>query len=381
MVRTEQRARSAANPLFNANRVKLALFGLNCDYGCTITAAEGRWELDWPATLRVAALADAAGIEGLVPIARWRGFGGVTNFNGATFETYTWAAGLAAATRYSAVFSTSHVPTVHPVRAAKEGATVDHISNGRFGLNVVCGWAKTELGMFGGPPMDHETAYAYAEEWLEIMRRLWTEEAEFDYTGQFFNLREAWSQPKPIQQPHPPIMQAGASPTGRRFAARYADLAFINAHQGAHDVYRADIANLRRMAREEFGRELQVWGHAYVVCRSTEREARDYLRYYVEEKGDWVAANNLTSAMGLPQHVPPERLAAINYDFVAGWGGYPLVGTPEQVVAELITLVDVGFDGWMLSWVNVELELQQWIAEVMPLMEHAGLRQPFRGGV
>jgi hypothetical protein len=61
MATTQQPARSASNPLFNANRVKLALFGLNCDYGCTMTTAEGRWELDWPATLRVAALADAAG--------------------------------------------------------------------------------------------------------------------------------------------------------------------------------------------------------------------------------------------------------------------------------------------------------------------------------
>ena len=368
------------SPLFNANRVKLALFGLNCDCGCTITTAEGRWELDWPNTVRVAVLADAAGIEGLVPIARWRGFGGVTNFNGATYETYTWAAGLAAATRHTMVFSTSHVPTVHPVRAAKEGATVDHISRGRFGLNVVCGWAKTELGMFGGPPMDHETAYAYAEEWLEIVRRLWTEAAEFDYAGRFFTLQRVWGQPKPLQRPHPPIMQAGASPTGRRFAARYADMAFINAHQGAREVYRADIEKLRQMAWEEFGRELQIWGHAYVVCRPTEKEARDYLRYYVEEKGDWIAADALTSAMGLPQSVPPERLAAVKYDFVAGWGGYPLVGTAEQIVDELAALADVGFDGWMLSWVNYEAELRQWLDEVMPLLEQAGLRQPFRVG-
>ena len=60
-------------------------------------------------------MADRAGIEALVPVARWKGFGGKTNFNGTCFETYTWAAGLAAATRQVAVFSTSHVPTVHPI--------------------------------------------------------------------------------------------------------------------------------------------------------------------------------------------------------------------------------------------------------------------------
>ena len=74
------------------------------------------------------------GFEMLVPIARWRGFGGTTDFNGICFETYTWAAGLAAATERIMVFSTSHVPTVHPIVAAKQCVTVDHISNGRFGL-------------------------------------------------------------------------------------------------------------------------------------------------------------------------------------------------------------------------------------------------------
>jgi alkanesulfonate monooxygenase SsuD/methylene tetrahydromethanopterin reductase-like flavin-dependent oxidoreductase (luciferase family) len=60
-------------------------------------------------------MADRAGIEALVPVARWKGFGGKTNFHGTCCETYTWAAGLAAATRQVAVFSTSHVPTVHPI--------------------------------------------------------------------------------------------------------------------------------------------------------------------------------------------------------------------------------------------------------------------------
>ncbi len=86
-----------------------------------------------------------------MPVARWKGFGGKTNFNGSNFETYTWAAGLAQATENTAVFTTSHVPTVHPIMAAKQATTVDHISNGRFALNIVCGWFAPELEMFGAP--------------------------------------------------------------------------------------------------------------------------------------------------------------------------------------------------------------------------------------
>ncbi|HZS00813.1 MAG TPA: LLM class flavin-dependent oxidoreductase [Chloroflexota bacterium] len=376
--RADDEARRATNPLFNGNRVRLGLFGLNCDYACTSTTAEGRWELSWPATRAIATLADQAGIEALVPIARWRGFGGVTNFNGACYETYTWAAGLGACTEQTAVFSTSHVPTVHPIMAAKQATTIDHISGGRFALNIVCGWFQTELEMFGAPPMEHDTAYAYAAEWLEVVRKLWMAEDEFDHAGRFFKIQRGFHQPKPIQRPFPPVMNAGASPVGRRFAAQHADMAFINARQGARENYQADIANLRRLAREEFRRELQVWGHAYVVCRPTEREAREYLRYYVHEKGDWQAIENLTRGMGLDEKLPPERLASMQFDFVAGWGGYPLIGTAEQIVDELIALERVGFDGWLLSWLNFPVELQQWIDEIMPLMEQAGLRAPVR---
>jgi alkanesulfonate monooxygenase SsuD/methylene tetrahydromethanopterin reductase-like flavin-dependent oxidoreductase (luciferase family) len=173
-------------------------------------------------------------------------------------------------------------------------------------------------------------------------------------------------------------MNAGSSPVGRRFAAQHADMAFINARQGARENYQADVANLRRLAREEFGRELQVWGHSYVVCRPTETEARDALHYYVRERGDWQAIDNLVRGMGLDRVLPPAALDAVRFDFVAGWGGYPLVGTPEQIVDELRAMAAVGFDGWMLSWLNYQAELEQWTREVMPLLEQAGLRAPFR---
>src|SRR4051794_1443391 len=323
--------RQATSPLFNSNRVKLAVFGFNCDYGCTSTTAEGRWELGWPATKALATLADRAGIEALVPIARWRGFGGRTNFNAAAFETYTWATGLGACTRQTAVFSTSHVPTVHPIMAAKQATTIDHISGGRFALNVVCGWSRPELEMFGAPLMEHDTAYDYAAEWLEVIRRLWTAEEEFDYEGRYFRVQKGFHQPKPIQRPFPPIMNAGGSPTGQRFAAQHADMAFILVREHDYDGARAQVEHLRSLAREEFGRALQVWCSAYVVCRPTEREAQDYLNYYVRERGDWEAVENLTRIMGLQSDVvAPEAMEAFKFHFIAGWGGYPLVGTAAQ---------------------------------------------------
>ena len=77
--------------------------------------------------------------EALVPVARWHGFGGATNPQGPGFEAYTWAAGIAASTSKPGVFATSHISLNHPIVAAKQSAVIDHISGGRYALNIVTG--------------------------------------------------------------------------------------------------------------------------------------------------------------------------------------------------------------------------------------------------
>jgi len=325
--------------------------------------------------LEVAQLADAAGFEALVPVARWRGFGGATNFSGDSFETYTWAAGLGAQTSQITLFATSHVPTIHPIVAAKQAATIDHVTQGRFALNVVCGWFGDEFAMFGRPMMDHETRYDYAEEWLEIVRRLWTEEDEWDFEGRYFRIERGFLKPKPLQKPHPPIMNAGRSGTGNRFAARYADIVFTTFWESGHLGAAAASAGLRRLAREEFSRDVQVWSTAFVLCRPTEREAREELRRIIDDQGDWEAIDNLARAIRMDDpNVPPEVMRARKARLMAGYGSYPLVGTPEQIVDELLRLSADGIDGLALSWVDYGVELRQFTGEVLPLLRQAGLR-------
>jgi FMNH2-dependent dimethyl sulfone monooxygenase len=100
--------RRQTNPMFNDQRMKLGLFGTNCSYGLIMSHAPTTYEATWAHTREIAQRADALGFEALVPIARWRGFGGSTNFNGNCFETYTWAAGLAEATENIGIFATSY---------------------------------------------------------------------------------------------------------------------------------------------------------------------------------------------------------------------------------------------------------------------------------
>lgn len=374
--RTDSTAAKPNLVLDGANRFKLGVFGSNLTAGNALTMVPERLELDWPLNVRLAQAADRAGIEAFVPVARWRGLGGTTNPWGESFESYTWAAGLAALTERITVFATSHVMTVHPVLAAKQLTTIDWISSGRVGLNVVAGWFIDELAMFGVADMDHDERYAYAAEWLGVVKSLWSREDEFDVTGGFFEIKSAYQRPKPIRKPSPPIMNAGFSPAGHRLAAEHSDIAFIALHTEDVASIAAKVESVRMLAREGYSRELQVWSAAYVVCRDSEAEARRYVERYAVELADRGAVEKQAGLIFGNSQVPAEERERMLTHLAAGIGGYPLVGTAEQIVDRLSGLSAAGIDGLCLSWVDFETEVPQWIEQVIPLMENAGLREP-----
>src|SRR6202051_3088294 len=156
--------REASNPLFNDRKLKLGTFCSNLSGGATMSSIDGILQAKWDSALALARMADEMEFEAIVPVGRWKGFGGTTNFNGEGFECFTFAAAMSALTKYSGVFATSHVPTMHPVMAAKQAATIDHIGGGRFTLNVVTGWYRPEIEMFGAPPLVPGTRYGMAAE-------------------------------------------------------------------------------------------------------------------------------------------------------------------------------------------------------------------------
>jgi alkanesulfonate monooxygenase SsuD/methylene tetrahydromethanopterin reductase-like flavin-dependent oxidoreductase (luciferase family) len=367
------------HPVYNQNKLKLGLFSLNCSNGCAISTAPEALKLDWRRNLSLSIDADAAGFELLVPIGRWRGFGGVTDFNGTNFETYTWAAGVGQATRDIGVMTTSHVPTIHPIVAAKQAITIDHITGGRFGLNIVCGWSQPEMEMFGAEIMVHDTRYDYAAEWVHILTELWTREEPLDFEGRFLRVKKAVAQPKPIQRPRPPLMNAGGSAKGRAFCAKYCDVAFLLLDPNDMDASRNLISGYRKFAREEFGRDLQIWCYAYVIDADTRDAAAAYLENYAVTQGDDVAVDNILRELGVQtQGFTPEKYREFRLHFKAGWGGFPLVGTRADIVEKLVALSEAGLDGVALCWLDYYAGLARWNREILPMIEQVGLRKPVR---
>jgi alkanesulfonate monooxygenase SsuD/methylene tetrahydromethanopterin reductase-like flavin-dependent oxidoreductase (luciferase family) len=369
--------RLETNPVFGRRKLKFGTFQTNLDSGCVMSGLDGRLEITWPNTMALARLADEMEFEAIVPVARWRGFGGAHDPQGPGFEAYTWAAGIAASTVRCGVVSTSHVSLNHPIVAAKQCAAIDHISNGRFTLNVVCGWNGPEMEMFDVPLTGHEDRYARAEEWLAIVKRLWTEDGDFDHDGRFYRIKRGYLQPKPIQKPYPAIMNAGSSERGRHFAAKNCDLVYTVLRTHDFDACAAHVAAYHRLAREEYGRAVRVWTLATIVQGETEQEARRFYDYYVHEKGDWIAAGNVVAAMAAEineRNYPPERARAMAEMFVSGWGGHPLIGTKEQIVDGLAALSRMGIDGVLLSWPRFEAGMREFRDVTLPLVKQAGLR-------
>lgn len=359
------------NPMHGPNKFKLGVFSMNADGGLALTKVPERWSAAWPDIVVASQMADRAGLEFILPIARWKGFGGEMNSREWSFETFTFAAGLTGVTEKIAVFSTVHAPMVHPVFAAKALTTVDHASNGRAGLNIVCGWNPEEFGMFGLPMI--ENRYDQGLEWFEIVQRIYTSDEPFDYDGTFYKLKGVSGKPRPVQTPRPVTLNAAFSPPGRDFAAKAADFlftTFVEIEEG-----RSHVADMKARSTAE-GRDVGVYTTCSVVCRPSQAEAEDYYEHYAVTMADTASVDHY---MGQKEKFSgshdPEAYRLHRKRFAGGAGCYPLLGTPERIAEEMIKMHQVGFAGVAMSFVNYKNELPYFIEHVLPLLREAGLRE------
>lgn len=361
-------------PILDTTDFRLGLFSSNCSGGLAVTTIPERWSASWEDNLRLGRLADEVGIDFMLPIARWIGYGGATNFHEGVLEPIPWAAGLLSNTTRLNVFTTIHTAFNHPAVTAKQLATIDQMAPGRIGLNVVAGWNEPEYRAMGVDlPQDHDSRYALAQEWIDVVTTLWAPGERTDLPGRFWNLQGVESVPKPAAG-RLPILNAGSSTQGREYAARNADFVFTivaGPEDGAQvvDTVKADAAAK--------GRTTGVLTPSHVVCRPTAKEAEEYLHYYAVENADWDAVDNLMRLQGLhSQSFTPEMLTMFRSRFAAGHGTCPLIGSPDDVADEIERYAKAGFGGMTLAFVDYVGELEYFAQEVMPRLEAKGLRAP-----
>jgi FMNH2-dependent dimethyl sulfone monooxygenase len=359
--------------IYNKNKFKLGLFGMNCKGGLSLTNAPESWDASWDNNVKAAKAADEAGLEFLLPIGRWHGYQGKSDTQGTTFETITWACGLLASTREITTFGTLHVAFVNPVFAAKQMVTADHIGHGRFGLNVVSGWNPIEFGMMGVPLGDHDGRYDYADEWLQIVNRVWSEDEPFDFDGNHYKLKAVRGKPKPWFGTRPILVSAGNSETGRSFAANNADCLFTTVPPKLEDLQQK-LKFFRDAAPP--GQLRNIFASCHLMVRRTRKEAEDYHHYIVYEKGDWESAEYAFNLRGSRINSwlkeDEEKLKA---RLISG-AGVPIVGSYDDAVETMLRLNGAGLDGFAMGMINYVDDFPHIRDELLPRMERAGLREP-----
>ena len=217
--------------------------------------------------------AERYGLDFVLSMIKLRGFGGASGFWDQALDSFTLMAGLAAVTSRIKLYATVPTLAVPPAIAARMCATIDSISNGRFGLNVITGWQRPEYSQMGLWPGDEyfEQRYDYAAEYVQIMRDLWTTGVS-NFKGKFFTMEDCRLSPRP--QADMKVICAGQSNAGMEFTAKYADYNFcFGMGYNTPTACAPTVARMQAMA-EKTGRSIGNYGLFMVITGETDAEAR-----------------------------------------------------------------------------------------------------------
>ncbi|WP_370302818.1 LLM class flavin-dependent oxidoreductase [Pseudooceanicola sp.] len=353
---------------------KLGIFGYLHSSGASFSKAPDRWRADWSDIVSLARMADAAGLDFLLPYARWKGLRGEVDHREHSFETLSAAAALAAVTRRIGVFATVHAPIIHPVIAAKITNTIDHASGGRAGINIVCGWNAEDFAMFGLEILPHEARYAHGREWFEIWSRLSGGVADpYDFDGNYFrNLKGLEARPGAVQRPWPVTISAAFSPTGRAFALDTSDYLLTNAttlETGAEEIRQINAQALAQGRSRPLGSILV----SHVVCRESRAEAEEYQAWFAEEQADDFAVDNWLGARAANATMP-DKVAELRARVAGGGSNMPLIGSPSDVAEQLVEIRRAGFAATAMSFPHYTRDLPLFVQQVLPQLDGAGIR-------
>ena len=216
--------------------------------------------------------AERYGFDFALSMIKLRGFGGKSEFWDHNLESFTLMAGLAAVTSRIRLYATVPTLAIPPAIAARMCATIDSISGGRFGLNMITGWQRPEYSQMGLWPGDEYFAhrYDYAAEYVQIMRELWATGVS-NFKGRFFTMDDCRLSPRP--QADMKLICAGQSDAGMTFTAKYADYNFcFGMGFNTPTACAPTVQRMQAMATKT-GRTIGNYGLFMVITGETDAEA------------------------------------------------------------------------------------------------------------
>ena len=315
--------------------------------------------------------AEEYGLDFALSMIKLRGFGGETEFWDHNLESFTLMAGLAAATKKIRLYASTPILVLPPAMVARMAATIDSIAPGRFGVNIVTGWAPGEYTQMGVWPGDEHfgNRYARAAEYVTVMKQLWADGVS-NFKGEFYQMDDCVLSPRPANGDID-IVAAGQSKTGMTFAAEFADFNFLfGAGVNTPTAFSAATDTLVEAAKKS-GRDVGAMPLFMMIADETDEAAqakwKDYhdnadveaLAYMAGESATDKTADDASTAKTM---VLPE--GAVNFNMGTLVGSYATVAAMLDEIAEV-----EGTKGIMLVFDDFLEGIDNFGTHIQPLMK------------
>lgn len=339
------------------------------EYGVFLPVANGGWIVSrttplldggWLQNRDAALIAEQEGFDFVMAMGKWRGFGGDTGHWGRSLEAVTMMAGIAAVTKRVKVWATLHAILHNPAVAAKMIATLDHISGGRVGLNIVAGAYRGEFEQMDAwdAQLDHDARYDLTEEWTQIVKRLWTEN-QVSFDGKYFTFKDCVSEPKPLRPPF--LLCAGMSKRGFEFSVREADGCFIG---GRDEAETREASRRARTLAAELGKPIKTYCMMTVITAVSDAEAEGKARNY-REGLDEGAVLGMLESYGVAGNAMTARAQG-------AFMTQAVVGSPATCAAKIEAFLrDCDIDGLMFVYDDYTEGLRVTGREILPYLRKA----------
>jgi pyrimidine oxygenase len=344
--------------------------------GWLISEAAPQYKPSFALNKAIVQKAEAYGLEFALSMIKLHGFGGKTEFWDYNLESFTLMAGLAAVTTRIQLYASTAVLTLPPALVARMATTIDSISNGRFGINIVSGWQKAEYEQMGLWPGDDYFGYRYdySTEYVTVMKQLWAT-GESNFKGKHFQMTDCAMKPTPSAPIK--IVAAGQSGRGMEFAAAYADYNFVNG-AGVNDPHAcAPTCSKLVEAAAKTGRDVGCYVLTMVIAAETDEAAQAKWKSYrdgadvgalwwMADQGgkDVQAGDNAT----VKQITLPE--GAVNFNMGTLVGSYATVARLLDEMGEV-----AGCKGVMLTFDDFLVGMDAFGQRIQPLMASRRGRQ------
>lgn len=337
--------------------------------GWLISTTSPQYKPTFELNKQIVQSAEKHGFEFALSMIKLRGFGGASEFWDYNLESFTLMAGLAAVTTKIKLFASTAVLTLPPAMVARMATTIDSISGGRFGVNIVTGWAKGEYDQMGVWPGDDWFGYRYdyGTEYVSIMKELWAE-GRSDFKGAHFQMNDCHMKPVPASKVE--IVAAGQSPRGMQFAAEHADYNFVLATGVNTPTAHAAINQQLIDAVAKTGRDVGAYVLFMVIADETDEAAMaKWLSYKAGVDADalaWMAdqgskdetadATSTAKTINLPDQ-------AVNFNMGTLVGSYATVAKLMDEAAAV-----PGTKGIMLTFDDFVAGIEAFGTHIQPLM-------------